>query len=118
MFDNIEIISLLLCLLALVAIIFGVKDRQYVSVVIFMLVGLLALMWAGLVRLPIPQSLVWIGVNVFALIFTLKGLLGLISMQAKSLFFQLPVSIINPYEKILSILIGFGFIAIILLARL
>jgi hypothetical protein len=75
------------------------------------------LMWAGLVLLPVPQSLVWLGMWALAAIFLARGFAGY-SAAFRVLFGEEPFNSYNRrYYSPLSVAIGGGLLALIVLAR-
>lgn len=117
MFDGIEIISILLCVLSLAMIIMGIKTREPAVVISFVLIAMLALLWSGIIRLPIPQTLIWMGVNISAILFIIQGLISLFTKSTESFLLKIPNRFSQLSKALISLLIGAGFAGMVILAR-
>jgi len=75
------------------------------------------LLWAGLILMPVPQTVVWLGMWALAAVFLARGVAGY-SRAFNSVFGEEPFATYNRrYYSPLCLLIGAAFVALILLAR-
>ena len=75
------------------------------------------LLWAGLILMPVPQTVVWLGMWALAAVFLGRGIGGY-SKAFASVFGEEPFATYNRrYYSPLCLIIGIGFLLLILLAR-
>ena len=117
MFDWIEILAALLSLGLFICAILTLLRKSYFTAIVFLIIAILPMLWAGYFRLPIPQTLIWMGMNICAIIFLWQGFLGLITKSAGTDFLQIPPIFSNIIRSILSLITGLLFAALIILTR-
>lgn len=117
MFDSIETIAGLLCLTSLVIVIFATKSQQWQVAAIFAIIAIWPLMWAGLVRIHIPQTIIWMGMCIFAILFTWQGVVGLLFKNLQNQIIPMPNQLVGWYQSLCSLVIGLAFATLIILAR-
>lgn len=83
-----------------------------------LLAAIWPLLWAALIPYALPQTLIMLGVWALAAIFLLRGISGFTPAFSATLFDEPFHSLNRRYYSPLCLLIGAGFLALILLARL
>ena len=117
MFDWIEILAAPLSLMLIVFALLSFFRKSYLVAVVFFIIAVLPMLWAGYFRLPIPQTLIWMGMNICAIIFLWQGFLGLIVKSASADFLPIPLTSSNRTQNLFSLMTGLLFAALIILTR-
>lgn len=118
MFDWIEILAALLSLLLILCAFLTLPRKHYFTAFAFFILAILPLIWAGYFRLPIPQTLIWMGMNICAIVFVWQGIAGLISSLGNVDFLKMPRQFSRRIQNALSLTIGFLFVMLIILTQL
>jgi hypothetical protein len=118
MVDWIEILAAPLSLALLVWAILSLRLKSYLLAVAFLVLAILPLLWAGYFRLPIPQTLVWMGMNICAIIFLWQGFLGLLTKSDSSDLMPIPYGVSTGIKNMVSLMTGLLFAVLIILTRI
>ena len=117
MVDWIETLAALLSMLLILCGILVMPKKLYLSALMFCILAILPLLWAGYFRLPIPQTLIWIGMNICAIVFMWQGIVGFVS-RSNSGFLQIPQQFSKRIQNLFSLIFGLLFAILIILTRL
>lgn len=117
MFDWIEILAAPLSLMLIVFALLSFFRKSHFVAVIFFIIAILPMLWAGYFRLPIPQTLIWMGMNICAIIFLWQGFLGLIAKSVSTDFLPMPLMFLKRTRNLLSLITGLLFAVLIILTR-
>ncbi len=115
MFDLIDITAIILAAFLVAVALLNIKNGRYVLALAFVLIAFIPLMWAGLIRFHIPQTLIWMSMYIFAIIFLWQGFLGLVTRSVDNHIFALPDQFGEIGRNILSILVSGVFAILIVL---
>jgi len=118
MFDLIDILGAILSLMLMILAVLALSIRRYLTSISFLVLSVLPLLWAGYFRLPIPQTLVWMGMNICAIVFVWQGGVGLLSKSSSSNLLEMPLQFSKRSQILLSLVIGFLFAALIILTQI
>lgn len=118
MVDWIEILAAPLSLTLLVWAILSLRLESYFVAIAFLVLAILPLLWAGYFRLPIPQTLVWMGMNICAIIFLWQGCLGLAMKTDSSDLMRIPLRASSGLKNMVSLMTGLLFAVLIILTRI
>lgn len=117
MVDWIEILAAPLSLVLLAWAIVALRLKSYFMALTFLVVAILPLLWAGYFRLPIPQTLVWMGMNICAIIFLWQGFLGFVTKSGRSDLMPIPLAVSSGIQNLVSLITGLLFAVLIILTR-
>lgn len=118
MVDWIEIFAAPLSLGLFLCALLSLRGKSYFVAFVFLLIAILPMLWAGYFRLPIPQTLIWMGMNVCAIIFIWQGLLGLVTKSGGVDLMPIPPLFSSHIKNLVSLMFGLLFAVLILLTRL
>lgn len=118
MFDLIEILAALLSLILILCAGLSLPKKHYLTALAFLILAILPLLWAGYFRLPVPQTLIWMGMNLCAIIFTWQGLAGFVLRSNNSNLLQMPMQFSRNIQNRFSVVTGLLFAVLIILTRL
>ncbi len=117
MFDLIEIIALVLSAGLIIFALIFLRDKKILSGLIWGIMALWPLLWAGVIRLPVPQTIIWMGMNIFAIVFIWQTFLGLLFKREGANIIAMPNAIEGMYKHGISLSIGLAFVALQVLIR-
>jgi len=118
MIDLIDIISVLLTIFMVILAALHFMSREKFLSFIFVIISLWPILWAGLIRLPIPQTLIWMGMNILAIIFIWQGVSGFIFKRSDNNILHLPSRFSWVIKNVTALFIGLLFAVLILLTRI
>ena len=118
MVDWIEILAAPLSLALLVWAILSLRLKSYALAFAFLVIAILPLLWAGYFRLPIPQTLIWMGMNICAIIFFWQGFLGLVTKSDSRDLMLIPFGVSSVIKNMVSLTTGLLFAVLIILTRI
>jgi hypothetical protein len=117
-YDLIQIISIILALLLGSIAVLSFRNSNFMIATVLVVVVIIPLLWSGILRLPVPQTMIWIGMNVSAMVFCWQGFMGLVSGHANSSVLPLPDELGNRGRHIASLFLGSLFILLIVLTQI
>jgi len=118
MFDLIEILAALLSMILVLCAVLALPKKHYLAALAFGVLTTLPLLWAGYFRLPIPQTLIWMGMNICAIIFVWQGVVGFIFSSRSNDFLQMPLQFSKRIQNLFSLMVGLLFAILIILTQL
>lgn len=118
MFDLIEILAAPLSLILIVFAFLSLQRKSYFTGFVFLVVAILPMLWAGYFRLPIPQTLVWMGMNICVILFLWQGFIGVVVNSSNADVLSMPLRFSKRIKGLFSCIIGAVFAVLIILTRI
>jgi len=118
MVDIIDILAAILSLILGVFAVLALPAKRYFTSMVFFVLAILPLLWAGYFRLPIPQTLVWMAMNICTIVFLWQGAVGLLSQTGSSNFLAIPLQLSKHAQSLFVLVVGLLFAALIILTRI